>query len=608
MAYIKLKQLIVTGENVTPSSIEFGDKLTIIAGPSDTGKSCIFRCIDYALGASNKEENIPLDPIDGYNTIKLVLETHKGIINLTRISGKPTTVVETDIEGIESGEYVLKPQKKNSKTINELLLKIIDAPTDLTLPSNEEGKPSAFTWRTIKQAFIFDEERADKAKSILLPVQNQPLFIASLIFFMTNNTLAEYKDDKEGQTIKKAKRNAIIGYIKDHKQDLIKKKKEFEEKITSMTENNVAIEDKITELNNQLRDTNFAIDEIAIRIKTLTSDSIEIQTRLSKNKALLSKYDELESQYNTDISRLSFIVENEELIKSSKRKIKCPFCESEIIPHDHSSYIEASQAELVKVINNNNELQETRVELIDLIEDDEALLIDYQEQIDECKTQLNTTLLPQRTKIIEIINGYTEYIQTLGILSFMELNDGELDKDIKKYEDEESNGITPFKAKELLYQILKDSITLYATEILTTVGYSNINSIEFNEKSMDLVINNKRKINRGKGYKAFTNSILLLAFEKYIHENSARNTHFFIFDSPLKGLDLGESVDDTQNIRKGYFQYLINLETNDQIVIFENTKHHELPDLEVDDKTKIYKFTQKENEGRYGFLMDVRKA
>ena len=104
MGYIKLKELIVSGENVTTSTIEFGSKVTIIAGPSDTGKSCIFRGIDYVLGASNKAENIPLDPVDGYDTITLVLETHKGIIKLTRINKDTVTNVETDIEGIESGE------------------------------------------------------------------------------------------------------------------------------------------------------------------------------------------------------------------------------------------------------------------------------------------------------------------------------------------------------------------------------------------------------------------------------------------------------------------------------------------------------------------------
>ena len=44
------------------------------------------------------------------------------------------------------------------------------------------------------------------------------------------------------------------------------------------------------------------------------------------------------------------------------------------------------------------------------------------------------------------------------------------------------------------------------------------------------------------------------------------------------------------------------------LIIIENTKYKELPELEVSENIKIYKFSQKENDGRYGFLMDVRKA
>ena len=84
MSFIKLKELIVSGPNVTTSSIEFGNKVTIISGPSDTGKSCIFKCINYVLGASNRKENIPLDLKDGYDTIKLIIETKEGIISLKR--------------------------------------------------------------------------------------------------------------------------------------------------------------------------------------------------------------------------------------------------------------------------------------------------------------------------------------------------------------------------------------------------------------------------------------------------------------------------------------------------------------------------------------------
>ena len=52
MGYIKITKLEVSGEKGT-SSIEFGEHLTIIAGPSDTGKSYIFKCIDYLFGADS---------------------------------------------------------------------------------------------------------------------------------------------------------------------------------------------------------------------------------------------------------------------------------------------------------------------------------------------------------------------------------------------------------------------------------------------------------------------------------------------------------------------------------------------------------------------------
>ena len=73
MANIRLKKLTVSGDNRIPSLIEFGDRLTVIAGPSDTGKSYIFKCIDYILGAENDAKHQPLDLQEGYDTIELEL-------------------------------------------------------------------------------------------------------------------------------------------------------------------------------------------------------------------------------------------------------------------------------------------------------------------------------------------------------------------------------------------------------------------------------------------------------------------------------------------------------------------------------------------------------
>ena len=606
MPYIKIKKLTASGPNKITSTIVFGNKLTIIAGPSDSGKTCIYKCIDYIFGGSNDEENLPFDELDGYDTIELELETHKGNIKLTRVQKSNITTVNTTINDIENGDYSLKPSKKNPKTINELFLKLIDSPIDLKLPMNDKGKTAAFTWRTIKQAFIVDENRADQKSSILLAPLNQPLYIASIIYMMTGNELSEYKGDPEAELIRKTKRNTLMNYIQSQRSSLLAKKNEYEEKLKNLPEGKT-LEDIMNDLSSKIDELTVQIDNLSNEYQRLNVECIPIRNRLNKNNALITRYQQLNSMYATDINRLTFIVDNEELIKNKTKKTKCPYCDSEITPHDHKSYIQASQAELVKVIQDANDLEETRVQIQNQIDDDKALLNSYSDELNEIKRKINLDLIPQRKELSIQLQGYKEYMQIEGTLSYMDQSDKELETDYKKYESDTDISYTPFKGKPLLYNLLSAAISQNAMGILNEIGYSPIESVEFAKSSLDLLVNKKRKSNRGKGYKAFTNTVLLLSFRKYLNENSQKCFHFYMFDSPLKGLSLPDEIVATEDIRKGFFNYLVNHTENDQVIIFENTNDHELPLINESDDVKVYSFSGKENINRYGFLESVRR-
>jgi hypothetical protein len=93
----------------------------------------------------------------------------------------------------------------------------------------------------------------------------------------------------------------------------------------------------------------------------------------------------------------------------------------------------------------------------------------------------------------------------------------------------------------------------------------------------------------------------------FITEFSNKNPGLYIFDSPLKGLTLSEEIINDHNIREGYFKYLVELETTNQIIVMENTDNSELPKLSSDKNTKIYEFTQVKGKGRYGFLESVKR-
>ena len=115
MPRIKLKKLTVSGDNVKTSTIEFGEKLTIIAGPSNTGKTYIYKCINYVLGAKNTQENLPFDVTEGYDTIKLNISTNNGELELTRKINSEATIIDSRIHNIESGEYLITEKKETIK-------------------------------------------------------------------------------------------------------------------------------------------------------------------------------------------------------------------------------------------------------------------------------------------------------------------------------------------------------------------------------------------------------------------------------------------------------------------------------------------------------------
>lgn len=75
-----IKKLTVTGQGKEPSIITFGKGLNIVCGPSDTGKSYIIECIDYIFGGST----IPIDPKEGYDCVKMIVETSQGTVTAER--------------------------------------------------------------------------------------------------------------------------------------------------------------------------------------------------------------------------------------------------------------------------------------------------------------------------------------------------------------------------------------------------------------------------------------------------------------------------------------------------------------------------------------------
>ena len=76
MKKFHIKKILVSGAGHEDAVITFSKGLNVISGPSNTGKSCVLRCIYYCFGGQEK----PFDDSFGYTTIKLFIEADDGEI------------------------------------------------------------------------------------------------------------------------------------------------------------------------------------------------------------------------------------------------------------------------------------------------------------------------------------------------------------------------------------------------------------------------------------------------------------------------------------------------------------------------------------------------
>lgn len=601
MCKIKIKYLIASGEKGI-SKIEFGNNLTIIAGPSDTGKSYVYRSIEYLFGKETAKN--PFDNSIGYDTVSMELETSLGNIVLSRaINSGTIRILKTNIKGIDSSKpYSVSHDAENS--INNVFLKILGIPENFKVPAKESCEFSRFTWNNLRQLFLINEDRTQKEGSILLTEYQQTLFLSCLLYVLYEQDFSQYNIEEIAR-ITKLRNQAISEYIYKKKIDIEKRKEQLNHIYAK--HNNNSLEQIIFNVEKQIEEIQFNINNIINELQKVANEIIKTEKIICEDKLLLDRYSQLETQYESDIKRLSFIIESED-INNNNIETKCPFCNNELNHEKASSYVDGAIAELHKSVNNINALNEVRDELIDKIIANNRILNDLKDKKKSYDLQLNNQLIPRKESLIGNLKEYQELIKISEEIKLLESYVDTFNVDLQNLDKTEKKTLR-YKPKELFPEDFYEEIENNYLFLLKTINYKPVYDVYFDRKKFDVFINRKPKNSHGKGYRALFNSLLILAIRIYINKHAKINPHLYFIDSPLHDLQVSDSdMNTNENVRKGFFNYLINNYDDDQIIIIENTNDHDLPNIFVDDKNiKIIKFTQKNELGRYGFLDDIKR-
>lgn len=609
MAGFYIKSIIARSNSKEDAVIDFTSGLNIIQGRSDTGKSCVLKCMEFVFGGNYDRLKNPFKESSGYDSASVVICTEQyGDVTLTRKVGSGQVDVSSKSEEIESGIYAIKKPGKNVKNpkpvLNVVMMKLLGIDGEPEIPSNIRFDKKRMTWENLLRLYYIKEERIDKPDPLFEPVATyeKTLFLSSLLFLLTGRDFSEH-DAQTKKEIKKARKEAVHDYVNQKIQEANQRQKELADQIDNMDDENV--EKQLRDMVESLQKTEASISAAIESSQKLLADIMKQEEKATECEVLLSRYGHLRSQYKADIQRLTFIVDGEQNMSTAPKPSTCPFCDGKIAPRAKQSYIEASRGELSRIVSQMDGLAASEKDVRTEKAAIEEKLKELKKQRADIENLIQQELKPQASKIEKSMEAYRCYIQLSNEVDLIVRYAKGWEQDLTRYdaaENDEEKGIE-YHPKEYFDTEFQTTISEDMDTILRECQYLNMTGARFNLSSFDIEVNGETKASHGKGYHSYLNTVVALAFRNYFHDHAKYNADFLIIDTPLHGFDENDT-ELPDSMKDGLFKYFVHHLTG-QLIIVENTDH--VPS-NIDFETfgaNVITFTKKRDEGRYGFLHDV---
>jgi len=269
------------------------------------------------------------------------------------------------------------------------------------------------------------------------------------------------------------------------------------------------------------------------------------------------------------------------------------------------SYVDAARSELSRIVAQYNDLVGAEKDIEQQIKELQAEVALLAEQKSNIEDLIAKELKPKAKDLTGTIDAYRVYIQLKNELEVIHrLADG-WNNDLRDMQNEEESDIK-YKPMEKFDDRFWSGMDAALYDILTECKYTPLVSARFSKSSFDLEINGQPKaLTQGKGYCSILNTIVVMAFRKFMMENAVYNPGLHIVDTPLHGIDEGTKNETSDSVQTALFQYFINSREMGQLIIVENKRT--LPELDYDQSgVKRIIFTGVVGEDDCGFLHDCK--
>lgn len=615
---IILRHLVFTGAQREAAQLEFSDGLNLVYGASNTGKSFALKAIDFMLGGTTELPDI--DEREGYDKVLLGL-TITGVNDFTlarAVSGGAyrlhTGLVKVDDPLAKVQILAPTAKTKNEVNLPHFLLEHLGL-FGKRLAKTVAGEKENLSFRDLVAMSLVDEtsiqsERSPVDSELGKLTQTKERSLFRLLVTGTDDSAIITVIDEKTFATSKAARIEVVQELLDR----------VDARLVADFAERAQLPLQFERLNESLSRIQFEYSAAQQSVRGLISEKREltieipkIAQRASEIQVHLQRFSQLDLIYKSDIARLESLEEAGFLFASE---------------HLHSCYVCGAPPE-AQINNEIENLDAARTAALAEIEKIDKHRADLALAVNQLNTEFfainnRLPLLEKRLvevensislaspKIIEAKNNLDEILHARShtqegmlLLAQSEQYSQRLREyaDLKKPSKEDRPNLKP-------PSLATHEFAQTVSRVLKAWEFPGDIAVSFDEKTYDLKIDGKLRINNGKGVRAVTHAAFKVALLVFCRERDLPHPGFVVLDTPLltyrdpmKNLKAGELAEDEKRIadsslKTKFFQYLSSISSFGQFIILENID----PPEEVADIAHVETFFGASSVDRIGFF------
>lgn len=583
---IRLTHLTLIGTNVDPATVSLGPALSVVHGPSDTGKSFIVDAIDFALGSKKLKQ---VKGMEGYSHVLLGVEARSGeIFTLSRpIKGGRVELYAHDLRAMPTlpPERTLATQHNAfaEDNLSRFLLRLTGF-DGLKVRKNVRNETDSLSFRNLAHFTVVNETQM---QSELEPVYTGISPTTRTKELSVLKLLLEGRDDSDliavaatpqQKRAKAAKSEVVEALIRDVDRKLqeVAEESELRDQLTRLNT-------RMEHVRNTLRNASQLRADALQRVASSENDVRVIRSNFISTRALAARLSLLDKQYASDLSRLKMIGEAGGLLGFFSTTV-CPFCGHTLddsfdhdVTHSESvSFVDAVSSEIEKTARLHLDLLRTLTDLeseqADL-RDQHSRSLDLVHDRQEALHVLDAAQAPALAELQELQDRKREVEQWMALWDQLG-SYRELLAEIQAETVAEKGA-----QAQSLALLTVDAFSSHISEVLGQWGYPEAGNSRYDRSENDIVADGQLRSGHGKGVRAVLHAAFSIALAKYCVSEGLPHPGFLVLDSPLVTYkppktgekDLSEEAALLpQDFSARFYASLEDLAASVQVIVMEN--------------------------------------